>query len=63
MASLILTWYVSVTVLKGMEVVHEFFDGDLEGLKQACVFKEPVSDLTYRNQIVTEQANMTRAGN
>lgn len=28
-----LTWYVSVTILKGMEVVHEFFHRDLEGLK------------------------------
>lgn len=40
-----LTWYVSVTILKGMEVVHEFFDGDLEGRKQASVFKESVGDL------------------
>lgn len=40
-----LTWYVSVTTLKGMEVVHEFFDWDLEGCKQASVFKEPVGDL------------------
>lgn len=47
-----LTWYVSVTILKGMEVVHEFFDGDLEGLEQAGVFKEPVGDLKHKNQIV-----------
>lgn len=47
-----LTWYVSVTILKGVEVVHEFFDGDLEGLEQAGVFKEPVGDLKHKNQIV-----------
>jgi len=40
-----LTWYVSVTILKGMEVVHEFFYWDLEGCKQAGVFEEPVRDL------------------
>lgn len=43
-----LTWYVSVTILKGMEVVHEFFYRDLKGLKQASVFKEPVGDLTHK---------------
>lgn len=37
-----LTWYVSVTILKGMEVVHEFFYGDLKSLKQASVLKEPI---------------------
>lgn len=47
-----LTWYVSVTILKGVEVVHEFFDGDLEGLEQAGVFKEPVGDLKDKNQNV-----------
>lgn len=40
--TIMLTWYVSVAVLKGMEVVHEFFNRDLEGLKKACVFKKPV---------------------
>lgn len=39
---IILTWYVSVAILKGVEVIHEFFNRDLEGLKQTCVFKEPV---------------------
>jgi len=42
------TWYVSVTILKGVEVVHEFIDRDLEGLKQTSVFKEPVGDLEDR---------------
>lgn len=40
-----LTWYVSVAILKGMEVIHEFIHGDLEGLKQTCVIKEPVGHL------------------
>lgn len=31
-----------------MEVVHEFFYRDLEGLKQASVFKEPVGDLKHK---------------
>lgn len=47
-----LTRYVSVTVLKGMEVVHEFFNRDLEGLKQARVFKESVGDLQHNNIIL-----------
>lgn len=47
-----LTWYVSVAVLKGMEVVHEFFDWDLKGLKQASVFKEPVRNLRHRDENV-----------
>lgn len=42
------TWYVSVTTLQGMEVVHELFYGDLEGLKQAGVFKEPVRNLQHQ---------------
>lgn len=46
-----LTWYVSVTILKGMEVVHEFFHRDLEGLKQASVFKEPERDLKHKNHM------------
>ena len=50
-----LTWYVSVTILKGMEVVHEFFHRDLEGLKQASVFKEPVGDLKDRSHIVSQR--------
>lgn len=41
-AALQLTWYVSVTALQGVEVVHEFFHRDLEGLKQASVFEEAV---------------------
>lgn len=49
-----LTWYVSVTILKGVEVVHEFFYRDLESLKQASVFKEPVGDLIHQNQSVKE---------
>lgn len=40
-----LTRDVSVTILKGMEVVHEFLDRDLEGLKQTSVLKKPVRDL------------------
>lgn len=44
-----LTWYVSVTILKGMEVVHEFFHRDLKCLKQASVFKEPVRDLIHKD--------------
>lgn len=44
-----LTWYVSITVLKGMEVIHKFFNRDLEGLKEAGVFKEPVGDLNTQN--------------
>lgn len=55
-----LTWYVSVTILKGMEVVHEFFYGDLKGLKQASVFKEPVRHLVHKDQIVREPINITR---
>ena len=43
-----LTWYVSVTTFKGVEVVHEFFDRDFESFKQAGVFKEPVGDLRYQ---------------
>lgn len=43
-----LTWYVSVTILKGVKVVHEFVYRDLEGLKQASVFKEPVGDLKHK---------------
>lgn len=43
-----LTWYVSVTILEGMEVVHEFFYGDLKGLKQASVLKEPVRYLKHK---------------
>lgn len=35
-----------------MEVVHEFFHRDLEGLKQASVFKEPVGDLEHKNHKV-----------
>lgn len=46
-----LTWYVSVTILKGMEIVHEFVDRDLEGLKQTSVFKEPVGDLKDKKRI------------
>lgn len=46
-----LTWYVSVTILKGMEVVHEFMYRNLEGCKQASVFKEPVGDLKDKNLI------------
>lgn len=57
-----LTWYVSVTILKGVEVVHEFFYRDLEGLKQASVFKEPVGDLKHKNPIVRESVNITRRG-
>lgn len=49
-----LTWYVSVTILKGMEVVHEFFYGDLKSLKQACVLKEPIRYLkdNKKNQTI-----------
>lgn len=57
-----LTWYVSVTILKGMEVVHEFFYRDLKGLKQASVFKQPVRDLIHKDQIVREPVNITRLG-
>lgn len=57
-----LTWYISVTILKGMEVVHEFFYRDLKGLKQASVFKEPVRDLIDRDQSVREPVNITRLG-
>lgn len=57
-----LTWYVSVTILKGVKVVHEFVYRDLEGLKQASVFKEPVRDLKHKNQIVTESVDITRTG-
>lgn len=38
-----------------MEVVHEFFHRDLEGLKQASVFKEPVGDLKYKNHKIRTQ--------
>lgn len=47
-----LTWYVPVTILKGMEVVHEFFYRDLKGLKQASVFKKPVRYLRHKKSIV-----------
>lgn len=50
-----LTWYVSVAVLKGMKVIHEFLHRDLEGLKQTGVFKEPVGDLKLIKVIVREQ--------
>lgn len=50
-----LTWYVSVAILKGMEVIHEFIHRDLEGLKQTGVFKKPVSDLKLIKVIVREQ--------
>lgn len=57
-----LTWYVSVTILKGVEVVHKFFYWDLEGLKQTSVFKEPVGDLKHKNAIVRESVNITTLG-
>lgn len=50
-----LTWNVSVAILKGMKVIHEFFHRDLEGLKQTGVFKEPVGDLELIKVIVSEQ--------
>lgn len=57
-----LTWYVSVTVLKSMEVVHEFFYRDLKGFEQASVFKEPVGDLKHKNTSVRESAYTTGLG-
>lgn len=50
-----LTWYVSVAILKGMKVIHEFLHRDLEGLKQTGVFKEPVGDLKLIKVIVRKQ--------
>lgn len=52
-----LTWNVSVAILKGMKVIHEFFHRDLEGLKQTGVFKEPVGDLELIKVIVSEQGH------
>lgn len=52
-----LTWNVSVAILKGMKVIHEFFHRDLEGLKQTGVFKEPVGDLELMKVIVSEQSH------
>lgn len=52
-----LTWNVSVAILKGMKVIHEFFHRDLEGLKQPGVFKEPVGDLKLIKVIVREQGH------
>lgn len=52
-----LTWYVSITILKGVEVVHEFFYRDLKGLKQASVFKQPVGYLRHKKHIVRESVD------
>ena len=55
-----LTWYVSVTILEGVEVVHEFFNRNLECLKQASVFKEPVRDLKHSRSKCQESDNTSR---
>lgn len=52
-----LTWNVSVAILKGMKVIHEFFHRDLECLKQTGVFKEPVGDLELIKVTVGEQGH------
>lgn len=59
-----LTWYVSVTILKGMEVVHEFFYGDLKSLKQASVLKEPIwylKDKIYIYIYISDPMDITRS--
>lgn len=57
-----LTWYVSVTILKGMEVVHEFFYRDLKSLKQASVLKEPIRYLKDKIYIyISDPMDITRS--
>lgn len=36
---LLLTWDVPVTVLQGMEVIHEFLHGDVEEFKETGIFE------------------------